>query len=216
MQTLFVPVVRGEIRRSVRITIPDDADVWDIVQAVADLTRIPVFDLSCFGARKGDTEKEAMDSATKVDGWDLGSIEVITNPEEPPSAKVASAANPREFSKRPTSVGIPQNSLSAIIVAGKKRGIVIREEANGVDDPIHDMTTSGGLNKFRPERLAFNLQHTKQFFHPDAVALGWNDVARKYSKQSPLDVELTWGEMDIGDIAQAVSNVQNCKRLVLF
>jgi hypothetical protein len=115
---------------------------------------------------------------------------------------------PRSIIRKTSS--IDQNDIEKVRAKALELGIVLRAgEENDEEDPIHDTTTTGGISKYNTSRQAFNKKFTQQFFHAESETLRLRDVASQYSRKHPLDLNLVWQKLDLGDEAQAIANIQN-------
>ena len=103
---------------------------------------------------------------------------------------------------------LPQNDIQQVRIAAEEKGIILRQEDDDPNDPIHDTSTKGGVANYNSSRKALHSLITGQFYHVDAKDLRMK-IANKFSKQHPLNIDKIWQRIDLCDEGQAIANVQD-------
>ena len=176
------------------VKVTDDDAVFDVLSLIAAATGTPI--LSLADVRQGKT---ILDNKTLV-----GSLEDTTK--SPLDVSVRSFSQPLNRSAtriadanqlQKTHAKLDVNSAAAVIAHALTMGLVIRDEADDMDDEIHDASTDGTAN-VNPGRKRFNKCHAYQFF------------SSKRSNSRPLDLANTYGKSHMDDVSRAVYNVVEC------
>ena len=110
--------------------------------------------------------------------------------------------------------GISQNDIEAVRAAAAAEGIILRDEEDGLADPIHDSSTTGGVTNYNKSRKEFNNKIQSQFYVKHASSS--LKIADKFSHKNPLNAEKVWQKLELKHIVQAVSNVQNSNFVICF
>ncbi len=183
--------------------------VYDVILAAAEASSMRIVDFICFATPKGETDSREVGNRVELKTLKPDSVIAVVkemgkqNPNPNKSPLGGSAAGFK----------LPQHDVQAIIAAGQaaKLETQIRLEDDGKDDPIHDISTKGGVKGYNEYRLKYNEQFPEQFFYAESpeVAKALR-IAKRKSKSHSLDVDLLWGKMDLLDIHQSITNIQSC------